>query len=201
VQAHDDAVSCLFLHNDLLFSGSWDSTVKVWQFKSSGVVKSPIAEFYDNETEVKSICGDPTGKLVVYGAEDGSIVFADLRQPATIRTVSAHSKCVAALAFSAGGDRIVTCSHDNHLKIWDLNGSELLDLNLGNRLNSLKTDGNFALVAGSDISGLWDLQSGKQLRQFKGNSPQKSTAVIASKNGNSIIFGASDGSLSCWKKT
>jgi factor associated with neutral sphingomyelinase activation len=37
--AHDDAVSCIQLKNDTLATGSWDSTLKIWKYKSSGVSK------------------------------------------------------------------------------------------------------------------------------------------------------------------
>jgi len=34
--AHDDAVSCIRLASDLLISGSWDSTVKIWKHSPTG---------------------------------------------------------------------------------------------------------------------------------------------------------------------
>lgn len=90
VAAHDDAVSCLCLRNDVVVTGSWDATVKVtyslssfgvnyhshlfskktWGYSSSGLSKMPLTDF-DFEAEVHCIDAAQQGNIAVSGAADG----------------------------------------------------------------------------------------------------------------------------------
>ncbi len=57
--AHDDAVSALWLRDNLLVTASWDSTVKVWlcgglQTSSSGKIDAELLAELDHDTGVSS---------------------------------------------------------------------------------------------------------------------------------------------------
>ncbi len=71
VSAHDDAVSCLCLRRDILISGSWDATVKVWQFKGNSLNRLPLAEFTDHDTEIHCVDVDTQCTVAASGAADG----------------------------------------------------------------------------------------------------------------------------------
>lgn len=69
--AHDDAISCMDLRDDILVSGSWDSTLKVWKVLPSGIDKSPIADFVDNDSEINGVALH--SHLTASGAADGAL--------------------------------------------------------------------------------------------------------------------------------
>ena len=78
--AHDDAVSCLTTNESncqYICSGSWDSTVKVWELISSGINTTPIYTAYDHDAEVN--CVAMYGDLFVSGGNDGTLAVNDLK--------------------------------------------------------------------------------------------------------------------------
>jgi factor associated with neutral sphingomyelinase activation len=70
VLAHDDALSCMDMSDDVLVSGSWDSTLKVWKVLPSGIDKVAIADFVDNDSEIN--CVAIHSHLIASGAADGT---------------------------------------------------------------------------------------------------------------------------------
>jgi len=58
------------LSDDVLVSGSWDSTLKVWKVLPSGIAKSTIADFADNDSQIN--CVAIHFGLVASGAADGA---------------------------------------------------------------------------------------------------------------------------------
>ena len=78
--AHDDAVSCLTTNESngkYICSGSWDSTVKIWELISSGINTTPIYTAYDHDAEVN--CVAMYGNLFVSGGNDGTLAVNDLQ--------------------------------------------------------------------------------------------------------------------------
>jgi WD40 repeat protein len=73
--AHDDAISCMALRDDVLVTGSWDATVKIWKCRPNGIEKVPLAAFVESDSEVKCIDISHDASLVVYGNEDGIFFF------------------------------------------------------------------------------------------------------------------------------
>ena len=77
LRGHDDAVSAVCLagrgnsQSQMLWSSSWDATVKLWQCESSRINPVPVAEFVEHEAEIKALDATPSGQLAVSGAADG----------------------------------------------------------------------------------------------------------------------------------
>jgi WD40 repeat protein len=63
------------LRDDVLVTGSWDATVKIWKCRPSGIEKVPLAAFVENDSEVKCIDINNDASLVIYGNEDGICFF------------------------------------------------------------------------------------------------------------------------------
>ena len=80
VQAHDDAVSCLSrVRNDRILTGSWDTTVKMFQTSESTISERPIAEFAEHEAAITAVDMNSTGTIGASGSEDGALILWDLR--------------------------------------------------------------------------------------------------------------------------
>ena len=77
--AHDDAVSCLITNDSnskYMCSGSWDSTVKVWELIPRGINPTPVYTAYDHDAEVN--CVAMHGNIFVSGGNDGTLAVNDL---------------------------------------------------------------------------------------------------------------------------
>lgn len=147
LSAHDDAVSCLAMKEDRVASGSWDSTIKVWQFRPTGISKVtsllidghlwiffanhlqvPLLDFVDHETEVKSLDISPDLRYVVSGGGDGSVMIGDLRASRSIRSYSAHKDSVNAVRFTPDGKNVISCSSDGCVKILEASTGDEVSL-------------------------------------------------------------------------
>jgi WD40 repeat protein len=125
LDAHDDAVCRVAVYGDRLITASWDSTVKIWDYKaaaselSSAVCKRRtddcvLAELDGVDSEVK--CMDvhvDRELLVVGGSHEGRVVIWSLAGSFdVIQTMGVHEEAVNDVAFSPDGQRIVSCGND-----------------------------------------------------------------------------------------
>jgi len=128
---------------------------------------------------------------------DGSIAEtpSDVPKPngKELQTLKGHTHWVRSVAFSPDGQRIVSCSTDKTVKIWDAN--------TGKGLHTLKGhDGSVNSVAFSPdgqrvVSGsrdktvkIWDASSGKELHTLKGHTDYV-RSVAFSPDGQRIVSG------------
>jgi factor associated with neutral sphingomyelinase activation len=77
---HEDAVSCLHWDEDLLVTGSWDSSVRLWVMPSMGPgfrvprVPDDLVAEWECESRVVT-CGVRRRNRVVYAGSDDAVVF------------------------------------------------------------------------------------------------------------------------------
>eukprot|EP00026_Physarum_polycephalum_P001800 Phypoly_transcript_01803.p1 GENE.Phypoly_transcript_01803~~Phypoly_transcript_01803.p1 ORF type:complete len:984 (+),score=105.94 Phypoly_transcript_01803:185-3136(+) len=201
IAAHDDAVSCLCLRGDNLLSGSWDSTVKLWKIRQSGVNKVPVAEFTDSETEIRCVDLDPSGNIAVSGSDDGSIAFSDLRTQKHMQTMQPHADAITRVKFTPDGSRVITCSEDQRIKVLEVRGAEIVSIDAAEPLRALDTDGQTLFVGGeSGIVRMWDIRSGLETHldnDIKADEPL--SYITMSTQGDVMVSGTSEGFISIWK--
>ncbi|CAN6447186.1 unnamed protein product [Victoria cruziana] len=119
---HHDAVSCLSISEDqgILYSGSWDRTVKVWRVSDSKCLESIRA----HEDAVNSVVAAPDG-LVFTGSADGTVKVwrreaqGKTSKHALLQTLLAQECAVTALVASPS-DAVLYCgSSDGMINFWD----------------------------------------------------------------------------------
>ena len=89
-----------------------------------------LAEFSDHDTEVTCVDIDLHCSFAVSGSADGTLVLYDIKNLTHVRTLEAHQDSINAIQFTPEGNRIVTCSKDNTVKVIELGGSEIFSVNL-----------------------------------------------------------------------
>jgi hypothetical protein len=138
----------------------------------------------------------------------------------SLKTLRGHLQNVGLVAFTPDGQRIVTGSADDTVKVWDAaTGRNLVTLNEldetnmfhGNRVNSmaLSPDGQ-KIITGSTLINLspsfsmefvakvWDVASGRELMVLKGH--KASIADVAFfPDGMRILTGSPDGKVKVWE--
>lgn len=115
---HSTAVLCLALSNDntWLASGSEDGTIKVWHFET-GKCKKRIEKVHTKP--VSCLCFSPDGMQLVSGSQDCTLKVHGLQSGITLKEITGHQSFVNSALF-IDNETIVTCSSDNHIRIWNI---------------------------------------------------------------------------------
>lgn len=119
-----DAVSCMDWRSGLLATGSWDSTVKLWQCSEVNGYKvrleKDLVATLEHSSQVTCInlCSD--NSQLVSGTRDGLVVRWCLLSHKVIQEVRAHTRQVNAIKFSPNNRTIVSCGSDFNVKVIDI---------------------------------------------------------------------------------
>jgi WD40 repeat protein/serine/threonine protein kinase len=117
-------------------------------------------------------------------------------------TLRGHKGPVFSIAFSPDGERIVSGSWDNTLKVWDAhNGSELMTLR-GHKDRvfavAFNPDGGRIVSCSEDTTlKVWDADSGSELMTLRGHEGLV-CSVVFSPNGRWIVSGSEDTTIKVW---
>ncbi|KAG2594171.1 protein JINGUBANG-like [Panicum virgatum] len=116
---HADSISCLAVHDGLLYSGSWDKTLKVWRTADLKCIESIRA----HDDAVNAVATDAG---VVYSASaDGRVKAWEKGKAAHfLQGVLVARDGVSWNALAVGADhRVYAAGSDGHVVAWDRLGS------------------------------------------------------------------------------
>jgi WD40 repeat protein len=118
------------------------------------------------------------------------------------RTLSGHTNWVNAVTVTPDGERAISASYDQTLRVWDLaTGAELRTLSAhAYRVNAMAVtpDGQQAVSASYDQTlKVWDLATGALLRTLRGHALEVN-AVAVTPDGERAVSASADGRLKVW---
>jgi WD40 repeat protein/transcriptional regulator with XRE-family HTH domain len=150
-----------------LATGEFDTTVKVWDAATGGL----LLTLFGHSSQVQSVVFSADSKYLASASEDGSTKLWDAVSGKELLTLSGHTSGVLGVAFSPDGNRLFTASRDGTVKVWDISPSAGADwLNLvghAARITSVTYSPNGTRLATWSSDGtviIWDSTSGKALR-------------------------------------
>ncbi|XP_033226844.1 protein FAN-like isoform X2 [Belonocnema kinseyi] len=174
ILGHEDAISCLAFSaiNNVIISGSWDCTAKVWRTYTSGSKIKP-AEYLvaqlDHDCKVTSINISRDESLLVSGTEDGELFLWSMETYNLQFNVKGHSAKVNAITFEPESKNIISCGSDKVLSVIDVRTStQIYHKILEVEATSLMWIKSLLLIG--DNSGnlsVWDPQAVKFISKFK----------------------------------
>ncbi|XP_059653939.1 protein JINGUBANG-like [Cornus florida] len=154
---HFDAVSCMSLDEEqgLLYTGSWDKTLKVWRISDSKCLESIDA----HDDAVNSVAVAGFEGLVFTGSADGTVKVWQREQQKPKHTLAQvllnHDSAVTSLAVSGG---VAYCgSSDGLVSFWE-RGKQLMSAHVGvlrghkRAVLCLAAAGNLVLSGSADKS-------------------------------------------------
>jgi F-box/WD-40 domain protein MET30 len=167
-RGHTNGVMCLQFNDHVLATGSYDSTIKIWDV--------------DTEQEIRTLRGHSRGvralqfddTKLISGSLDHTIKVWNWRTGDCLRTLTGHTGGVLSLNFC--GRILASGSVDGTIRIWDFEGGSTSCLR-GHQdwVNCVKVDGpSRTLLSASDdgTARLWDLDTGNSLRTYEGHAAQ-----------------------------
>ena len=156
---------------------------------------------------VNSIEHDETVNSVNFSSDDskiltssGNIVYLRTREGVLLDSLVGHEGEIDHVEFSPDQKLILTASHDNTIKVWDLDGEMIKTI--GNhqdmvRVARFSPDGNY-IVSGSNDNKIkiWE-KKGRFLTELSGHKEVIYDCSF-SPDGASIISASGDGSVKAW---
>ncbi|PVD20376.1 hypothetical protein C0Q70_18530 [Pomacea canaliculata] len=199
LQAHDDAVSCIMWMERVLYTASWDGTVKMWQLEEEqdSVTHSEYLGQLDHEDGVLCMDTQASCRRLVTGSRDGHLALWDLDHCYLVSSISLHDGPINACYMCLESRRIVTCGADRLLKVTDMDTmTEMFAKDLTHpvlcigALGSLLVTGNAA-----GLLQVWDMDVGQvvaQLEAHKGGITSIDTRGV-------LLSGGEDRCIRLWK--
>ncbi|KAF9233508.1 WD40-repeat-containing domain protein [Melanogaster broomeanus] len=121
-EGHESLVGCLCFYPDgnKLVSGSYDSTVRIWDRKTGAV-----EVLSGHTTSVHAVDVSQDGKMVVSGGSDYTVRIWNGDSGETIHVCEGHKNYVSSVHFSPDVDRVVSGSADGTVRVWSVETGEL----------------------------------------------------------------------------
>lgn len=76
VTAHDDGLSAVCVFDDRVLTSSWDGSIKMWHYTSSGITSAPLSTFMECEESVLELSVSIDGSVGAAGTRNGGFVCA-----------------------------------------------------------------------------------------------------------------------------
>ncbi|XP_067203387.1 protein FAN isoform X2 [Linepithema humile] len=205
LQGHEDAVSCLAWNAtyQVIISGSWDCTAKVWHGYTSGSKIKPTDCFIaqlDHDSKVTCINISSDDTMLVSGTEDGELCLWNMDGYNLQSTIKGHACGINAITFDKQCSSVISCAEDKILSIIDIRTStQIYSVSLESVPLTLTWMGTFLLIG--DIDGnlnIWNHQGAMFVSQIHcHDGPLCALAVSA--DANLIITGGKDRKVIVWE--
>ncbi|WP_232793938.1 MULTISPECIES: WD40 repeat domain-containing serine/threonine protein kinase [Pseudofrankia] len=108
----------------LVATGSWDTTVRLWDISSPASPLAVGAPLTGHSIEVRDVVFSPDGKLLATASDDTTIRLWDVSDPAHAEQIGAplrgHTGGVRSVAFSPDGKLLATGSLDTTARLWNI---------------------------------------------------------------------------------
>uniref|UniRef100_A0A914Z8G7 CTLH domain-containing protein n=1 Tax=Panagrolaimus superbus TaxID=310955 RepID=A0A914Z8G7_9BILA len=103
-------------------SCSQDKSIRFWDLRAANAVNVIQPNARTSNAPVTSVCVDPSGKLLVSGHEDASIMLYDITGGRVIQTFRPHGDEVRTVRFSNAAYYLLSGSYDRRIVITDMRG-------------------------------------------------------------------------------
>ncbi|CAD5123430.1 DgyrCDS11780 [Dimorphilus gyrociliatus] len=153
---HNGPVWCLYVHQELLFSGSSDKTIKVWD--TSVINYKCISTLAGHEGIVLAVC--VCSNKLYSGSQDYNIISWDLNNLELQQIIPAHDDAVCTLA--AVDNRLFSGSL-KEIREWDASTNQLRRVNkltgLDHWVRALVANHSFLYAGSYDTIKVWNLSN------------------------------------------
>ncbi len=192
---------CLSADSRFALSGSWDTTLKLWEVATGRCVRT----FQGHTDQVRSGCLSADGRFALSGSRDKTLKLWEVATGRCVRTFQGHTDQVSSGCLSADGRFALSGSWDTTLKLWEVATGFCLRTFEGHthKVESicLSADGRFALSGSWDTTlKLWEVATGRCVRTFEGHTGWV-YSVCMSADGQIALSGSDDKTLKLWEAT
>lgn len=182
----------------LMASGSYDSSVKLWDARSGKQIKA----FMRHPVPVLCVSFSPDGNMLASGLDSGAITLWDVNYKERIKVLKGHEGRVLSVRFSPNGLLLASASSDKIIRLWNMSTGREAKAFTGHTgsVNSLSFSPSGEILASGSSDGtikLWDISSGdNKLTMTEATGPVNS--VCFSHDGKMLASGSDNGTIRLW---
>ncbi|OBT68259.1 hypothetical protein VE03_02335 [Pseudogymnoascus sp. 23342-1-I1] len=167
-RGHSNGVMCLQFDDSILATGSYDTTIKIWDVETGKELRT----LRGHTSGIRALQFDDT--KLISGSLDKTLKVWNWRTGECMSTYQGHTGGIMSLHFD--GNLLASGSVDKSVKIWNFSDKSTFSLK-GHRdwVNAVKVDSASRTVfsASDDCSvKLWDLDSKACIKTFEGHVGQ-----------------------------
>lgn len=201
LHGHSHFVQDVVISSDGQFglSGSWDSTLRLWDLNTGATVR----QFIGHTKDVLSVAFSADNRQIVSASRDRTIkLWNTLGECKFNITEGGHSDWVSCVRFSPSAQTpfIVSAGWDKAVKVWNLTNCRLRNDLTGHTgyVNTVTISPDGSLCASAGKPGtimLWELNEGKHLYSLEAHDTVHSLAFSPSRY---WLCAATDSSVKIW---
>ncbi|KAL8687897.1 MAG: hypothetical protein Q9218_006054, partial [Villophora microphyllina] len=167
-KGHSNGVMCLQFDDNILATGSYDTTIKIWDLKTCEEIRT----LEGHESGIRCLQFDES--KLISGSMDHSLKVWNWHTGECLSTLTGHSEGVIGLHFDSA--LLASGSVDETIKIWNFEDKSTFILRgHGDWVNAVRLDtASRTVVSASDdcTAKLWDLETKQCIRTFEGHVGQ-----------------------------
>ncbi|CAB3978223.1 F-box WD repeat-containing 7-like [Paramuricea clavata] len=196
LNGHTKRVLSVSAFENMIASGSYDKTIKVWDAKSGKILQTLTG----HSKGVWCLCF-LSKTLLISGSHDTSIRVWNLTTETSVRILMSHTGPVWAL--QRKGDILVSGSGDKTAKVWNIRQCRLLHTLVGHNASVFCVDidekNNRAFTGSADHTvRIWSMDTGKCLKHFSVGVTGKETAVTSLSYDHGFVVTATGNRVLLW---
>ncbi|HEV3146146.1 MAG TPA: WD40 repeat domain-containing protein [Gemmataceae bacterium] len=141
-----------------LVSGGMDKTVRIWEAKAGGKTTKTL----DHPAPVYTVAVNADGSRIASGTgannEQAHVMLWDWETGKQITDFKGHTDIVTGVEFHPTEERLISCSKDTTIRVWDLQKNEELYMDKHRdpvTSLSIAGDGKYFATASAEIIFLW----------------------------------------------
>ncbi|KAL6716869.1 hypothetical protein ACLMJK_004781 [Lecanora helva] len=172
-KGHANGIMCLQFDDRILATGSYDSTIKIWDIETGEEIRTLRGHI----SGIRCLQFDDT--KLISGSIDRTVKVWNWRTGACVRTYHGQSSGIVGLHFTASF--LASGSMDKTIKIWNFGDKSTFTLRgHADWVNAVRVDeASRTLLSASDDGSvrLWDLDSKSVIKTFEGHVGQVQQVV------------------------
>lgn len=120
--AHMVEAIAFFPDSQVLASGGWDNTIRLWQVPNGGLLQT----WKTHTSGVTSLAISPDGQTLAVGGRDHIVTLWQVSDGTLLQTLEAHTAEVTSVAFSPDGSLLASAAWDDTVRLWRIPDGDLL---------------------------------------------------------------------------